>query len=195
MRVADLIPGLGRCPGEGHGNLLQYSYLENPMNRGVWRATVRGVAESQIWLKQLSMHACMVALFLVSLGSSLLFSIVVEPIYVPTSSVGVFTFLPILSSIYFFYKGSLFDVKKSQPFRELQLTSLVSINWKKNTKWQNFNWALQVQWTEEPGVLQSIGLQRVRHDLATEQQQQVLYALKTKTKNTGMSPSSIGLNS
>ena len=33
---AGLIPGLGRSPGEGHGNPLQYSFLENPMDRGVW---------------------------------------------------------------------------------------------------------------------------------------------------------------
>ena len=40
----DLIPGLRRSPGDGHGNSLQYSCLENPMNRGDWRATVHGVA-------------------------------------------------------------------------------------------------------------------------------------------------------
>ena len=39
-------PGSGRCPGEGHGNPLHYSCLENPIDRGVWRATVHGVAES-----------------------------------------------------------------------------------------------------------------------------------------------------
>ena len=38
------IPGLGRCPGEGNGNQLQYSCLENPMDRGAWQATVHGVA-------------------------------------------------------------------------------------------------------------------------------------------------------
>ena len=38
-----LIPGLGRSSGEGNGNLLQYSCLENPMDRGVWQATVHGV--------------------------------------------------------------------------------------------------------------------------------------------------------
>ena len=38
------IPGSGRSPGEGNGNLLQYSCLENPMDRGTWRATVHGVA-------------------------------------------------------------------------------------------------------------------------------------------------------
>ena len=41
------ISGLGRSPGEGNGNPLQYSCLENPMDRGVWWATVHGVAKSQ----------------------------------------------------------------------------------------------------------------------------------------------------
>ena len=39
-------PGLGRSLGEGHGNPLQYSCLENPTDRGAWRATVHGVAKS-----------------------------------------------------------------------------------------------------------------------------------------------------
>ena len=39
------IPGLGRSPGEGNGNPLQYSCLENPMGRGAWWATVHGVAK------------------------------------------------------------------------------------------------------------------------------------------------------
>jgi len=41
------IPGSGRYPGEGNGNPLQYSCLENPMDRGAWRATVHGVAKSR----------------------------------------------------------------------------------------------------------------------------------------------------
>ena len=41
------IPGLGRSPGEGNGNLLQYSCLENPMDGGVWWPTVHGVAKSR----------------------------------------------------------------------------------------------------------------------------------------------------
>ena len=48
------IPGSGRSLGEGNGNLLQYSFLENPMDRGIWQATVHGVARSQT---QLSTHA------------------------------------------------------------------------------------------------------------------------------------------
>ena len=47
MRDMDLIPGLGRSPGGGHGNPLQYSCLENPMDRGAWQATVHRVSESQ----------------------------------------------------------------------------------------------------------------------------------------------------
>ena len=45
-----LISGLGRSPGGGHGNPLQYCCLENPMDRGAWRAVVHGVAESQTGL-------------------------------------------------------------------------------------------------------------------------------------------------
>ena len=41
--VSGSIPGLGRSPGGGHGNPLQYSCLENPMNRGAWQATLHGV--------------------------------------------------------------------------------------------------------------------------------------------------------
>jgi len=41
------IPGLGRSPGGGHGSLLHYSCLENPMDRGAWQAIVHRVAKSQ----------------------------------------------------------------------------------------------------------------------------------------------------
>ena len=47
IRDMGSIPGLGRSPGEGHGNLFQYSCLENPMDRGAWWATVHRVAN--IW--------------------------------------------------------------------------------------------------------------------------------------------------
>ena len=52
------IPGSGRSPGGGHGNPLQYSCLENPMDRGAWQAAVHGVTKSQTRLKRLSTHAC-----------------------------------------------------------------------------------------------------------------------------------------
>ena len=41
------IPGLGRCPGGGHGNPLHYSCLEHSMDRGAWRATVHRIPKSQ----------------------------------------------------------------------------------------------------------------------------------------------------
>ena len=56
-RDEGLIPGSGRSPGGGHGNSLQYSCLENPMDREAWWATVNRVPKSWTWLKW--QHACM----------------------------------------------------------------------------------------------------------------------------------------
>ena len=53
------IPGLGRSPGEGNGNPLKYSCLENPMDRGAWQATAHGVAKSQTGLRKFTaLHFC-----------------------------------------------------------------------------------------------------------------------------------------
>jgi len=52
------IPGLGRSPGGENGTLLQYSSLENPMDRGIWQATIHGVAKSHTLL---SMHSKMLS--------------------------------------------------------------------------------------------------------------------------------------
>ena len=52
-----LIPGSGSSPGEGNGNPLQYSCLENSIDRGAWQATVHAVAKSQT---QLSTHRCFI---------------------------------------------------------------------------------------------------------------------------------------
>ena len=49
------VPGLGRSPGEGNGNPLQYSCVENSMDRGAWQATVQGVAKSP----NTTEHKCM----------------------------------------------------------------------------------------------------------------------------------------
>ena len=54
VRDVDSIPGSGRSPGRGHSNALQYSCLENLMDRGAWWATVHRVAKSRT---RLSMHA------------------------------------------------------------------------------------------------------------------------------------------
>ena len=56
VRDSDSIPGSGRFPGGEHGNALQYSCLENPMDRGAWWAILHRITKSWTRLKQLSMH-------------------------------------------------------------------------------------------------------------------------------------------
>ena len=56
IKVAGSILGSGRPFKGGHSNPVQYSYLENPIDREAWKATVHGVAKSQTQLKQLSSH-------------------------------------------------------------------------------------------------------------------------------------------
>ena len=77
--VRDLgsIPGSGRSPGKGNGNTLQYSCLENSMDRGAWWAAVHRVAQSQTQLKQLSMHACVGE----GTGDQLYYSCLENPMY------------------------------------------------------------------------------------------------------------------
>ena len=70
IRDTGSFPGAGRSPGGGHGNLLQYSCLENPMDRRAWWATVQGVSKSRTQLKQLSIHAHKVS----HIGSYLIFT-------------------------------------------------------------------------------------------------------------------------
>ena len=55
IRDTGLIPGSGRCPGGGHSNPLQYSCLENPMDRGAWWAIVHGVTKSWTQLSNLAL--------------------------------------------------------------------------------------------------------------------------------------------
>ena len=50
QKIAGLIPELGRSPGEGNGNPLQYSCLENLIDKGAWWATIHGVAKSKAQL-------------------------------------------------------------------------------------------------------------------------------------------------
>ena len=56
VRDTGSTPASGRSPERGHGNSLQYSCLENPMERGAWRATVHGIAQSWTQMKRLSTH-------------------------------------------------------------------------------------------------------------------------------------------
>ena len=54
VRVSGSIPGLGSSSVRGHGNPLQYFYLENPMDRGAWRATVYRATKGRTWLQDLA---------------------------------------------------------------------------------------------------------------------------------------------
>ena len=92
------IPESGRSPGEANGSPLRYSCLGKPMDRGVWWATVHGVAKSQTWLKWLSTH---------SVCSSIPVSQLIPPFpaCVPTSILYVCISIPALligSSVSFF---------------------------------------------------------------------------------------------
>ena len=68
IRDEGSIPGSGRSPGGGHGNPLQYSCLENPVDRGVWLATAHRFTKNQTQLKRLSIHTpterCVIRVYL-----------------------------------------------------------------------------------------------------------------------------------
>ena len=68
------IPGLGRSPGGGHGNPLQYSCLVNPMDRGAWMATVQGVTELDTI--EVTTHTLTIYTFMLSLDSRIQISYV-----------------------------------------------------------------------------------------------------------------------
>ena len=70
VRDMSLIPEWGRSPGGGHGNPLQYSCLENPMDRGAWQATVPRFAKSRLQLKRLTTHFLNTLPFLLPLFNS-----------------------------------------------------------------------------------------------------------------------------
>ena len=59
VRDVSSIPGPGRSPGGGQGDLPQYSRLENPMDRGAWQTMIRRVTKNQTRLKHLCTHICM----------------------------------------------------------------------------------------------------------------------------------------
>ena len=90
IRGVGLIPGLGRSLGGGHGNPLQYSCLENSMDRGAWRATVHGVAKSQTRLSDWT-ELCTISVtwakkktslslsFISKMGTVIVFTFIVKP--------------------------------------------------------------------------------------------------------------------
>ena len=88
------VPGSGRSPGEGNGNLFQYSCLENPTDRGAWRATVQRVAKSQTQLSTKAWHSWF------TMCSFLLYSRVIQLcIYIYSFSFSIMVYHRILNIV------------------------------------------------------------------------------------------------
>ena len=95
-----------QSPGEGNGNPLQYSCLENPMDRGTWQATVHGIAKSQTWLKQLSMISFRIDWFDLAVQGTLKSLLTVQSI---NSSMLSLLYGPTLTSIHDYWENHSFD--------------------------------------------------------------------------------------
>ena len=146
VRFLGPIPGSGRSPGEGNGNPLQHSYLENSMDRGAWRATVYGVTKS--WT-QLNNFTFTIAVLFLLIWTFIVFSIVNVPIYIPTNDLSLALFIYFVSKIVLAIWGLLC------PISEKAMASHSStLAWK-------------IPWTEEPSRLQSMGSLRVWHNWVT----------------------------
>ena len=138
-----MIPGSGRSSGEGNGNPLQYSCLENSMDREAWWATVHGVAKSWTRLKQLTHTSD----FLVTRSFYLHFYWGLGVLF-GASHWLVVKNLPV-SAGDTRDRGSIPGLGRSPG--EGQPTHSSILAWR-------------VPWTEEPGRLQSMGSQRVRYN-------------------------------
>ena len=119
----DSVPGLGKSPREGQGYLLQYSGLENSMDRGAWQSTVHGVTK----------HRTLLSRFHFSLLSWA--SLVAQTV----------KNLPIIQ------ETRIQSLGQEHPLEKGMATYSSILAWR-------------IPWTEEPGSLQSIGSQRVKHD-------------------------------
>ena len=96
VRDAGLIPGLGRSLAGGRRNPLQHSCLENPMDRGLWRAVVHRVAKNQTLLKRLSMHSHKVSIITGSIVSHSV-KVIKDPLHWKALPTRLTTWEPFLS--------------------------------------------------------------------------------------------------
>ena len=129
------------CIGEGNGNPLQRSCLENPRNGGAWWAAVYGVAQSQTRLKRLSRSSS--STIYEKLGSVLRFEWWQTSLVAQTVNASAYSADTQVQSLGW-----------EDPLEKEMATHSSTLAWK-------------IPWTEEPGRLQPMGLQRVRHDWAT----------------------------
>ena len=137
--------GCYKCsiPGEGHGNPLQYSCLENPMDRDAWWAMVHRVTKTRIWLKWLSLHSCINA-----------------PYY--DTDVGYMN-VYICQTLYLcaFHLCKLYlNIIISKLYLNINILEKVMAPHSSTLAWK-------IPWAEEPGRLQSIGSLRVGHNWVT----------------------------
>ena len=200
-RDAGYIPGLGRSPGERNGNPLQYSCLENPMDRGAWQATVYGVAKSQTQISNWAWAPVQVYQSIeLSIHQSIHLSIYwpnnrltdesPSKYYLNTSlymwSLSIYLIYPLDFHIQLYIERAYkenhrwctnidTDILVAQMVKNLpamQETQVQSLAWEdpleKGMATHSSILAWRMPWTEEPGGLQSMGLQRVRHDWATD---------------------------
>ena len=126
IRGKGLIPESGRSLGGGHGNPLQYSCLENPTDRGAWKATVHRVAKSQTWLKRPNKHA----------HSTLIYPILWAFKIVSWASLVV----QMVKNLPAVQETHVWSLSQENPL-EKRMTTLSSI----------FAW--RIPWTEKPGGL------------------------------------------
>ena len=126
--------GLGRFPGEGNGNQLQYPCLENPMDRGTWWGTVHGVVKSDM-TEQLSAYTH-------------------THLITPPKDFGLPWWLRWVKNVPAMEETQVWSLGLEDPLEKGMVTHSSILAWR-------------IPWTEEPGRIQSMGLQRVGHDWAT----------------------------
>ena len=171
VRNVGSIPGLGRSPGEGNGNPLQYSCLENSMDRGVWWAAVHGVTKSWIWLKRLRRQHALFGPPYSSDGKESACNAGDKELdtakwltHTHTVSLkhnfdNLISVLPHVLVSVFLDVISFSDISGWEDPLEKEMATHSNI----------FAW--KIPWTEESGGLQSKGSQRMRHDWMTKHAQ------------------------
>ena len=154
-RHAGSIPGSGRSPEEGHNNPFQYSCLENPMDRGFFRATVHRIAQRRTRLKQLSTHAHTIVKSSYHKIPNLfhhLFLLVIQGLCF--AKVGLFLGPHLVGK----ERTTWYLIPRAQTWPQL----CAVLGEGNGTLLQYSAW--KIPWTEEPGRQQSMGSHRVGHD-------------------------------
>ena len=173
-------PGLGRSPGGGHGNPLQNSCLENPMDRGAWQATVGRVIRSQTWLKWLNTQSEAHRILGYAAGERVKLGLAHGPRPVLKARVlhwvsGLLSsgLMEHLVSSWAVGGTTSTEAARTVEGRCQRTNSLVKLVYERNTIWKGIRQnamaphsttlAWKIPWMEEPGRLQSMGSLGVGH--------------------------------